>query len=1286
MSTSEPTPALSASVAERPTIPPEPPPDATQRPSVPGYEILGELGRGGMGVVYRARQIALNRLVALKMILAGGHAGETELARFRTEAEAIARLRHPNIVQIYEVGQADSYPFFSLEFVDGGSLAAQLDGTPQPPEAAARLVETLARGIHTAHQQGIIHRDLKPANILLSFSREPPASADAALAGGSRLNEAVPKITDFGLAKKLDEAAGPTVSGAIMGTPSYMAPEQAGGESKTIGAAADIYALGAILYELLTGRPPFKAATPMDTVFQVLSEEPVPVRQLQPKVPVDLETIALKCLEKESGKRYSSAQALADDLGRFLSGEPIVARPVGWLERLSKWAKRRPAVAGLVAVSVMAVLALGGFAAYFTVTLAERNRRLGEEVVRAEAAEQAAGQRATEANAARHDAEWQRSHAEEEKSKAEAQRDRAERLVYAGQLSLAQREWQDNHAAVAKGLLDASQNNLRGWEHRYLNTLFNHLGQRTFLGHIGPVTGVCFSPDGTRLASASWDQTVKVWDAAKGQELLTLKGHTNQVSCVCFSPNGQRLASASFDQTVKTWDAVKGQELLTLKGHLGLVYSVCFSPDGQRLASASFDQTVKIWDAVKGQEILTLKGHTLGVLGLCFSPDGRRLASASFDQTVKIWDTSKGQELLSLQGHTGWVYSVCFSPDGQRLASASADQTVKVWDTSKGQELLTLKGHTNAVLSVCFSPDSKRLASASADQTLKVWDAAKGHEVLGLKGHTNAVSGVCFSPDQKRLASAGWDQTVKVWDAVKGQEVLLLKGHTNAVSSVCFSPDSQRLASASWDQTVRLWDMAKGQEVLTLKGHTGWVYSVTFSPDGQRLASASADQTVKVWDAAKGQEVRTLQGHTGEATSVCFSPDGTRLASASADRTVKVWDAAKGRELLTLKGHTGMVSSVCFSPDGQRLASASGDRTVRIWDAATGQEVFTLQGHTGWVRNVCFSPDSQRLASASYDGTVKIWDAATGQEVRTLKGRTGYVTGVCFSPDGQRLASASYDGTVKIWDTATGQEVLTLKAHTLAVLGLCFSPDGQRLASASGGWDQLGQPLPGELKVWDGTSGQLFRAVAGKGTGSWGLLERHAAQPLSQHVAEQRPLPLGVVQGHVRVGQVVEPPRRHVALDRRPVVDAEQGHGIALDVQGRVGERALAGEADQVPVDEQEVVGRRVRHEHRGAGERFQPRDVLRHDGGRLAGIRPAGRPGLGPAAPPRHRPGMPRGPRQQGQVGLESREQRFVGSVGGGGETEHRMRTRDRAVRFHVRADIDLGHRSPSVRSILTD
>jgi WD40 repeat protein len=1011
-------------------------------------------------------------------------------------------LQHPHIVQIFEVGEHQGLPFLSLEYCPGGSLAARLAGTPLAGVEAARLVATLAGAVQAAHAQGVIHRDLKPANILLT-------------------THGVPKIADFGLAKLLRREPGQTASGAVVGTPSYMAPEQAGDQVKEIGPAADVYALGAILYECLTGRPPFRAATTLETLLQVKTDEPVPPRQLQPQTPRDLETICLKCLYKEPGRRYASALDLAEDLRRFTAGEPIAARPVGVGERVVKWVKRRPVVAALLGLVVLlTAVGLAGIAWAYGEALRERNNAQTE-ATNARAAEANARAQRTAAKKAEADAREQKGAAEKAEKKAKAQLKETERALANSKVTLADALWREGQVALARERLDEVPDELRCWEWRYLKRATAG-GLFTLHGHTGPVNSICFSPDGQRLATGSgvWDAQerrpvsgeVKVWNARTGQQLLTLQGHKGFVTSVCFSPDGQRLATGSTDNTAKVWDVRTWKELLTLQGHVSWVRGVAFSPDGKRLATGSggYDQQqkqlfgeVKVWDARTGQQLLTLKGHTNDVTSVCFSPGGQALAAGSHGNTAKVWDTRTGQELLTLQGHKGFVTSVCFSPDGQRLATGgSADKTAKVWDTRTGQLLATLEGHTGEVLSVCFSPDGQRLTTGSSDNTAKVWDARTGQQLLTLKGHPSSVNSVAFSPDGQRLAigSGIWDKEqrryvsgeVKVWDARISQELLDLKGHTEKVDSVCFSPDGQRLATGSWDKTAKVWDARTGQQLLTLKGHTEKVYSVCFSPDGQRLAAGSYDSTAKVWDTRTGQQLLTLQGHPREVLSVCFSPDGRRLASGSGNINagkpgeVKVWDAQTGQQLLALQGHTSGVNSVAFSPDSTRIASGFGGYDqqkmqlfgeVKVWDAQSGQQVLDLKGLTRDVRTVAFSPDGKRLASAGsggwdaggkpLPGEVKVWDARSGQQVLDLQGHTSWVSSVTFSPDGTRIASGSggwdaggkpLPGEVKVWDAQSGQQVLDLKGLTGSLHSVAFSPDGKRLATS------------GELtaKVWDG--------------------------------------------------------------------------------------------------------------------------------------------------------------------------------------------------------------------------
>ena len=1006
-------------------------------PTVPGYAIEGVLGRGGMGVVYQARHVALNRRVALKMILAGAHADAEQQRRFHIEAEAIAQLRHGNFVQVFDYGVQDGQAYLVLELIEGGTLAQKAAGVPQLPERAAQLVETLAAAMHHAHQRGLVHRDLKPANVLLTA-------------------DGVPKITDFGLAKRLETGSAPTASGTLLGTPTYMAPEQATGSQSAVGPATDVYALGVILYELLTGQPPFQGTGALELLQRIQREEPRPPSRLQPAVPRDLETICLRCLHKEPGRRYATAAALADDLRRFRAGEPIAARPSGVLERTGRWCRRNPGLAGALGAATVFLL-LGTLVSSLLAAHA-----LGE----ARRADREARLARDNETLAQDEKRWsQRRYYASEMKLASLEAD-------AGQMGLVRQRLQE-HEPSGAGTPD-----LRGFEWYYLQRLCQQ-DLRTLHGHTNMVMGVAYSPDGCRLASASWDQSVKVWDAATGRELLTLKGHTNAVNVVAYSPDGRRLASGSNDRSVKLWDAATGQELRTLNGHADGVWGLAFSPDGRHLASAGRDRVLKMWDAVTGQELRTLKGHVNAVMEVAFSPDGRRLASASEDRSVRVWDAATGQELLTIAGHLRMVNAVAYSPDGHRLASGSTDQTVKLWDAATGQELRTLYGHTSDVFAVAFSPDGRRLASAGADQTVKVWDTATGQALLTLKGHGAQVDRLAFSPDGRCLASASKDQTVKVWDAGIGQESQSLGGQLGIVAGVAFSPDGRHLASANYNQGARVWDAATGQELRTFKGNGDMVIAVAYSANGRCLACANWDQGVRVWDTATGQELRTLKGSTGRVVAVACSPDGRHLASADNDQAVKVRDTATGQELLSVNGHTGQVTRLAYSADGRRLASASRDQSIKVWDAATGQELLTLKGHTNAVLGVAYSPDGHRLASAGGDQTVKVWDAATGQELLTLKGHTSWVTGVVYSPDGRRVASSSWDQSVKVWDAATGQELLTLKGHAGPVTGVVYSADGRRLASSS--HDQT-------VKVWDATELTPQQRIEREARGVWRFL------------------------------------------------------------------------------------------------------------------------------------------------------------------------------------------------------
>ncbi|HEV3262172.1 MAG TPA: protein kinase, partial [Gemmataceae bacterium] len=956
------------------------------------------------------------------------------------EARITGRLQHPGIVPVYELvpgtpgpdgGPSGEAPFYTMRFVQGRTLAdaarayheKRAAGTSGALDLAALLNAfiSVCNTVAYAHSRGVIHRDLKGQNVVLGDFGEV-------------------MVLDWGFAKELSDPDN-TLGGQVLGTPAYMAPEQAAGRLDLIDERTDVYGLGAILYEILTGRQPFTGVDTQEVLRKARAEEPPRPDAVCPGVAPALAAVCQRALAHDPTGRYASAAELGSEIQRWLADEPVMAYREPVPARLRRFARRHKP-----AVTALAVLLATGMTALVLSTFLLQQEKAETAAARAQAANAKAG---AAANA----------------------RSMVETQLYYHRIALAERELAANNLSRATQLLAVCPDNLRDWEW-YLLERQCHADVLTLRGHTAEVSAVAFSRDNRHLVSASHDGTARIWDVTTGQTVHTLQGHTDVIYGVGYSPDGTRIATASWDHTVKVWDAADGQELLTYRGQEEPVWRVAFSPDGRRVASLS-KGVLKIWEVTTGTEIRTIRcPDPWYQYGLAYSPDGRHVAVTMQRQGVMIWDVETGKEVRSFHGHKSAVKNVAYSPDGLLVASGAGDIVrndageVKVWEAKTGREIFQLRGHTDPIYGVAFSPSGRRLVSASQDHTVKVWDMATGQDTLTIRGHADMVRAVAFSPDGWRLASASADGTVKVWNATPwvadkpAYEIRTLSGADAPLFSVAFHPDGRQLAAASDDETIRFWDTLTGEsqpgQAFSRKSP---VFTAAYSPDGSILATATSEGIVWLVDVKTGRTDRALQSQRiGPIKSLAFSRDGHRLASASWDRTVWLWDVDTGEPLHTLHGHADAVVGVAISPDGKRIATASHDKTVRVWDAMTGDKVHTLTGHASRVFAVAFSPDGNVLASAGNDGTVRLWDPETGQSLRTLEGHASGVYGVAFSPDGRYLASASNDWTVKVWNPSTGAEVQTLRGHTDRVNAVAFSPDSKRLASASS--DQ-------KVKVWE---------------------------------------------------------------------------------------------------------------------------------------------------------------------------------------------------------------------------
>lgn len=808
------------------------------------YELLREIGRGGMGVIYLARQAGLNRLVGVKLLREGRMAGAIDVSRFRAEAEAAARLKHPNIVAIHEVGCHNGQHFFSMEYVEGLTLAEVVREGPLSADRAAGYLRTVAEAIEHAHREGILHRDLKPSNVLVDAEDRP-------------------RITDFGLARRTDGFGGLTLSGAIVGTPSYMSPEQAEGDRTAVGPASDVYSLGAMLYELITGRPPLQAESPLETLLLVRRAEPVRPRLLNPKIPADLETIALTCLEKNPSQRYASARALADELGRFLRREPIHARPIGRARRGVRWCRRNPVLAGLIAASITLAALASSFAF-------QTYRALGRTTI--------AVADLREANRQEND----------QRRLVLRERDAAQGHLYIARIQMARQAYQSADIPGMEGYLTAAkpargESDRRGWEWYFLRGLARQ-ERITLTGQAGLVRALAWSGDGGKLATGGEDRVLRLWDAATGRLVQRLEGHAEAILALSWSRDGARIASAGRDDTVRVWDAATGRLLRRLPVPTGGVRALAWDRDGRRLGAAAGTE-ILIFDPLAARVLATLRGHTEFVSSLAWSPDESRIVSGGDDRSVRVWDAVTAKPIHRFNGHTGWVNAVAWAPEGDQIASVGQDGTLRLWDAAIGSPLATRTGADGgAALALSWSPDGRSFLTAGEDRDLTVWNASDVHRIRTLRGHRATVRSAAWSPDGSQLASADDEGTVKLWSATMPADGTQTLAGSVPVKSVAWNPDGLRLAALDLDGTIRIWNPSSGRSLQTLE-----------TPDGRGKAPPGIAQDRDwLWRRTIGSSSGTCRwgpkrpprSYLAVTTAPSGVSRGTRLAACSLRREV----------------------------------------------------------------------------------------------------------------------------------------------------------------------------------------------------------------------------------------------------------------------------------------------------------------------------------------------------------------------------------------------------------------
>ncbi len=950
------------------------------------FKLDAPIGRGGFGTVWRAYDPLLRRTVALK-IPRGGRVSAHDRVTILQEARAVARLRHTAIVQVYEVGEAGDAVYIASEYIEGISLGEHLTTHRIPVLQAVRMCVRLAEALDHAHEAGIIHRDLKPSNILLD-------------------SEHTAWLTDFGLARHLDAEEQPKNSTAVIGTLAYMPPEQARGDAQDADCRADIYSMGVILFELLTGQRPFKGEN--ETLRRaILEQQPPRPRQFDRNIPRDIEAICLKCLAKDPAHRYANAEELASDLRRFTRQEPVSARPIPAPVRIWRWCRRQPIQAAMLFVISMLVLSV----TIGSIQYSFHSARL---------------------------------------------LNRAREQTYFHYINAAERSWRSNDVSYFRTLLDDCPQDLRQWEWRYLRQLLRSSK------HILELAGgaVAYSPDGRRIATAGCQKEVKIWDAQTGSLLFRLRGHTDYPCSVAFSPDGQKLVSAGGnDKLVVVWDLSKRRIIRTFKGHDEAVVATKFSPDGRRIVSASSDNTVRIWDLNVSQEVHQLK-HDGRVWAIDISPDGAVIATASGrDDRSRIqgWNMDTGARMWELPGD-GHQADLAFSPDGKCLAVADSLQNVRIYDRQTLQRIQIIDTFVGYAPHLTFSPDGTRIAANQADNSVRIWDAERGTVIETIRGQNSRVQNVAFRPASTEIAFGTVRDFVFVYDAGAEQGTTLLRTQQDRITAIGFSPEGSQLASCGEDGLIQTWDVRQGGTGTRLAKIATPLRSLAYSPDGRFLATCGDDQIARVWDLAAAKCVTEFAAHSRGLQAIAYSPDGTLIATAGRSRQVKVWEPLSGRVKHSFEHAKREVRSVAFSPDGQFLAVAGPGHLVELWELAAEERAFTIDCGVP-VYQVAFAPRQEVLAIAAADGSFRFWNWKSNEvQEKSPRNTERSRTSIVFNPSGTRFVTAVAQGSIWLWDVEYKHRLLTLGDSGETVGIATVSPCGRYIAAVR----------PGKITIWNG--------------------------------------------------------------------------------------------------------------------------------------------------------------------------------------------------------------------------